>query len=88
MKEVINWEDVSFIISSSYRKKILEAINSPKTPSQLSKNLSINKTHISRALAELESKNLIECLTPNSSKGKLYLISNYGEKLLQRIKQL
>ena len=78
------WQDVSYIISSEYRKKVLEKLNSPKTPSKLSKEIDINIAHISRALSELETKKMVKCLTPNSNKGKLYLITNYGKNVLEQ----
>jgi len=84
MKEVTKWEDVSFIISSSYRNKVLSALENPKTPSTLSKELGINKTHISRALSELENKKLIKCLSPEAKKGKLYLVTDYGKRVKER----
>jgi len=85
MNKATNWEDVSFVISSSYRKKVLGALEKPKTPSILSKELNINKTHISRALSELEAKKIVKCLTPESAKGRLYLITNYGKKILSKV---
>ena len=84
MIEVTKWEDVSFVISSSYRKKILSKLGSPKTPTTLSHELEINKTHISRGLNELEQRKIIKCLTPESNKGKLYVISEYGKKVLAK----
>jgi len=88
MKKVTNWENVSFTIASDYRKKILTNLENPKIPSNLSKELNINKAHISRALKELEGKNMIKCLTPDSNKGKLYIISGYGKSILKKIKKL
>ncbi|HRZ85640.1 MAG TPA: helix-turn-helix domain-containing protein [Candidatus Paceibacterota bacterium] len=85
MNQVIKWQDVSFVISSDYRKRILDNIQSPKTPSKLSKELNINIAHISRTLSELESSKLIECLTPKANKGKLYIITNYGKQILSEI---
>ena len=85
MNKVTKWEDISFRISSNYRKKVLMELKNPKTPSQLSCASSINKTHISRALKELTSKKLINCLTPNSKKGRLYVISDYGLKVLEKV---
>ena len=85
MEKVTIWDDVSFIISSDYRKKVLQELNNPKTPSNLSLSLNINKTHISRALGELSNKNLVKCLTPASKKGRLYIISEYGEKVLKKV---
>lgn len=88
MNKVTKWEDVSFIISSEYRKKVLKNLESPKMPSKISKELNINKTHISKTLKELETKKMIKCLTPNSNKGKLYVIFNYGKDILNEISKL
>jgi predicted transcriptional regulator len=84
MVMVIKWDDVSYLISSSYRKKVLKDLDKPKTPSLLSKELNINKTHISRTLSELEVKKMIQCLTPKMNKGKLYLITDYGKGVLNK----
>ena len=88
MNDVIKWENISFIISSQYRKDVLRNLDKPKTPTQLSKELNINKTHISKTLKELESKNVVKCLTPNSNKGRLYIISNYGKETLREVLKL
>lgn len=88
MNKDTNWQIVSFIISSSYRRKTLESLQNPKTPSRLSKELNINIAHISRALSELEAKKLVKCLTPESSKGKIYTITETGEKILEKSNEL
>ena len=88
MKDVTKWDDVSFVFSSSYRKKVLSRLDSPKTPSTLSKEVDINKTHISKTLSELESKKMITCLTKNAIKGKLYVISDYGKDILKEVSKL
>ena len=89
MKKVTKkWKNISFVISSNYRKKVLKSAENLKTPSTLSKELNINKTHISKTLSELESKKMIKCLTPNQTKGKLFIISNYGKNILKEISKL
>ena len=88
MEKVTKWDDVSYLISSSYRKRVIEKLQSPTSPSKLSKELNINKTHISRALSELEKKNMIKCLTPNATKGRLYIISDYGKEILEEAGKL
>ena len=88
MEKVTKWEDVSFILASKCREDVLKMLENPKTPSGISKEIKINKTHISRALKELRDKKIIVCLTPNSNKGKLYIISGYGKKILKKIKEL
>ena len=88
MNKVTKWQDVSFIVSSNYRKKVLESLENPKTPSKISKELNINIAHISRALNELMDKKLVECLTPNSNKGKLFVITKRGKEILEESKKL
>lgn len=88
MNKVTKWDDVSFIISSSYRKKVLEKLETPKIPSRISKELNINKTHISKTLLELSSRKVIKCLTPNSTKGKIYAITEYGKEILKELSKL
>ena len=88
MQRVIKWKDVSYVLSSSYRKKVLEGLYIPKTPSRLSKELGINKTHISRSLSELESKKMVKCLTPNVAKGRIYVITDYGKEILKEVNKL
>jgi len=69
MDNATKWKQVSFIISSKYRRKVLEIIDgNPKIPSKISKELKIDKAHISKTLRELEKEELIKCLTPNSTK--------------------
>lgn len=85
MQKVTKWENISFIISSNYRKKILNSLQNPKTPSTISKEIKINKTHVSRGIKELISKKLIKCLTPKVKKGKIFVITDYGKYILENL---
>ncbi|MEK6889517.1 MAG: ArsR family transcriptional regulator [Nanoarchaeota archaeon] len=88
MDKATKWRDISFVVSSAYRNKVLRALENPKMPLKLSKELGINKTHISRALYELESKKLIKCLTPEARKGKIYEITDYGKEVIEQVFKL
>ncbi|MBS3076274.1 winged helix DNA-binding protein [Candidatus Pacearchaeota archaeon] len=88
MNKETNWEDIGFIISSEYRKKVLKNLENPKTPSSISKETNINKTHISKTLKELNSKKLIECLNPKAVKGKFFVITEEGKDILKEIGKL
>jgi len=80
------WENVSFLIASSYRRKIMSClINGPKTPSAISKQTNIRIEHVTRAIRELEEKNLVKCLTPRSRRGRLYEITKLGKETLNKI---
>lgn len=87
MQTETNWENVSFILSSDYRKRVLNSLSNIKTPTKIGKELNIDKAHISRTLSELKNKGLINCLTPNSRKGKLYMISEYGIEMLKKLSE-
>ncbi len=68
------------------RLKILTSLSkSQKTPKQLSEEYKIAISHISRALKELEIKEIIRCLTPTRRKGKFFIISPKGKKILEKI---
>jgi len=80
------WEDVSFLIASSYRRKIVSCLlDGPKTPSAISKLTNIRIEHVTRAIRELEEKNLVKCLTPRSRRGRLYEITELGKETFSKI---
>jgi DNA-binding MarR family transcriptional regulator len=76
------WEECSFIISSSYRKKVLDSLKEgPKTVHELSWTLGIKPPNISKTLRELEAKGLIEGLTSRGKKGRLYAMTQKGKRV-------
>lgn len=85
----MDWESVSYITRSKSRRKILIALkNSKATPVVLSRNTSLDSSHVSRGLKELNEKNFIECLTkPNIHKGKIYSITKKGIEVLKVIEE-
>jgi len=64
------------------------ALETPKTPTQLAKSLKIHLPHVSRALGELESRKLVECLTPAEKVGRIYRLSAEGRRVLRMVKEL
>lgn len=82
------WDDVSFVVRAKNRKAVFEALTSPKTPTQLSKELEINVGFVSNILIELKKRGLIECLTPNEKRHRLYKITSRGSEILKEIKKL
>lgn len=77
----------SSIVSSETKIKILLALNervlTPKKISELTKKR-IN--HISMYLTQLKTTNLIVCLNENSKKGRLYKLTDLGNKVLDELK--
>ena len=82
------WSECSYIIRGKNRRKVFLALETPKTPTQLSDELKIHLSHISRALGELESKKLVVCLTPSEKVGRIYRLTERGKKVLKMVKEL
>jgi len=80
------WDNISFIVRSSPRKKVILALQEPKTPTQLSKELGINIGFISNILIDLQKRELIECLSPNEKRHRFYQVSKNGKGILKDIK--
>jgi predicted transcriptional regulator len=79
---------ISFVARSKKRIALLKALASPKTPTQLAKELDAHRSAISRDLLKLEKRGLVTCLTPTENVFRLYRISNKGQKVLKEIETL
>jgi hypothetical protein len=42
-------------------------------------------SHISRSLRELTEKGLVQCLTPNATKNRIYGLTELGQKVLSEL---
>ena len=83
----INWDDISYVISSRYRIAVLKRLSAgPATPSQIASDSSIAIAHISRALRGLQDKDLVTLLvSEDRKKGRVYGITDKGETVWQKI---
>ena len=68
--------------------KVMKSLeNDAKIPSVLAEETDIYKNHISNTLKQLKDKNLVECINPEVRKGRLYRLTDDGEKILDDIKK-
>lgn len=82
----MDWNLVSFVVSSNLRFKVLIELNKgKKIPTELAKITKKSISHVSTSLRELEEKNLVQCLTPERRKGKYYEITDSGRQILNFI---
>ena len=80
---------VGKVVASKYRLRILSTLERRLlTPSQISDITKINRSHVSRFLKELETDGLVECRTSGLRKGKLYSITNLGDSILRKVREL
>jgi len=78
-----DWDTASYVISSDYRVHALERLNEgPATPTQISEDTDVPPPHISRALGQLEDKELVTLLVSEErKKGRVYGITDYGQEI-------
>ncbi len=79
----MSWDDVGFVKSSKHRIKILSILSTrPMLPTEISSTLGIHISQVTRSLIELENRDLVKCITPNLRKGRLYVITEQGKKVI------
>ena len=76
-----NWDEVSYVISSSYRVAVLRRLaDSPATPSSIAADTDRPITHVSRALQGLRDHGLVDLLVSEErQKGRVYGITDRGQ---------
>lgn len=84
----MTWINYGYVVASTYRVKVLRALSShPKTPKQVSKEVNIGLTHVSRTLKELAEKELIYCVNPDEVKGRVYRLTEEGRRVAEIIEK-
>jgi len=73
---------VSFVGRGRTRRLVLKALIKPYSPTDLAKQLDLDRGTISRVMIELTEKGLVECLTPDEHTGRYYRITETGKKIL------
>ena len=84
----MSWDEISYVIASKTRKSIMLKLETPRTPTFLAKDMSMNLANVSRGLSELEDKKMIVCLTPDQRTGKIYSLTKKGTKTLETIRNM
>ena len=79
------YELISFVNRGKVRKKVLQNLSKPTTPTALSRKIKTHRSTTSRAILELEKKGLVECLTPKETMWRYYGITKIGSKILKEI---
>jgi len=83
---------VSYVKRGKNRHKVFLALDKPMMPSEL-----VNKMYgtnsntyfnlVSRALAELKEKKLVEVLNPKEKTGRIYQKTKLGDDVLEKIRK-
>lgn len=81
---------ISFVKRGKNRQKVFLALDKPMMPSELvlkiyKKQSNTSFNIVSRALAELKEKDLVEILNPEDRTGRIYQRTELGEKIVKKI---
>ena len=78
--------EISYVEISKYRKKVMKSLEGDvKIPTAIANDSGIRTNHISKVLAELKAHELVECINPEVRKGRLYRLTDKGEKIIKEI---
>jgi len=76
------------VVASKTRHAIMLQLDTPKTPTLLANILKINLPNVSRALAELQNKKMVVCLTPQQRVGRIYSLTKKGKDIKLSVKTM
>ena len=78
--------EISYVQISKYRTKVMKSLEGDvKIPTAIANDSGIRTNHISKVLGELKDHELVECINPEVRKGRLYRLTDKGEKIIDKI---
>ena len=80
-----DYDLISFLMRGKRRRKVLNALNKPKTPKDIAQECGISTSNVSNALAELQDKEMVECITKDAHFFRFYSITTKGKALLKQL---
>lgn len=80
--------DVAYLTRSEKKKQILQILEKPKTPTQISKLLKMHRSSASKILLQMEKKQFIKCLNPEDRMARFYQATEKGLKVLEELRKI
>ncbi len=75
-----------FVVASDTRLKILTWLSQDvSTPTELAKKIEKHLSHVSRALRELQDKELVSCVNPADTKPRVYSLTVQGATVMAEV---
>ena len=79
-------KEIGYVKISSYRTKVMKSLEDDvKIPSKIAEDSEIKQNHISKVLSELKAHEMVECINPEVRKGRLYRLTDKGEKITKNL---
>lgn len=85
------WKKIGVIRRSKVRQKILETMERtehPLTPKDISERTKKDIRNISREIRKLEESGILECINPDASKTRMYLITESGKDIIGKVLEI
>ena len=80
--------DVAYLTRSEKKKQILQLLDKPKTPTQISKLLKMHRSSASKILLQMEKKQFVKCLNPSDKMARYYQATEKGLKVLKELEEI
>lgn len=84
------WDQVGFIISSRYRKLVLNVLEGgAQTPKDIAEGREAHISHVSRALQRMRDREIVDLKVPETRrKGRLYGLTEFGEQVADQVREV
>jgi len=77
-----------FVSSSSRRTSLLKVLNDDVlTPKKISEKTDVHLSHVSNVLSDLSEEGLVVCVNPDRKRGRVYRLTELGEKIAQKVSE-
>lgn len=80
-------DEMGYVTASSYRTRVMRLLSdgNVRTPKEMCNTLEMQFSNLSRATKELEEKELVECINPDTRKGKMKRITTKGKEVMKAL---
>ena len=75
----------AWVLRGSQRRKIFKCLDKPKTPTLIKEETGIKVSNVSDILRLMEKSGLAKCLNPKDKLGRLYQLTNEGNKIRKEL---
>ena len=78
--------DYSWILRGKQRRKIVEALDKPKIPTQIKDDANLSLNNVSDVLRSFREKKIVKCINPKEKTGRIYELTPKGMKIREMLK--
>lgn len=90
MTDTTTYDDAAYVLNSNYRQKVITTLrDGPANPKAIAEDHGVDAAHISRAIAELRERDVVDLLVSEDvKKGRYYALTEHGEAVVDEMEAL